>query len=248
MNKVFLIDIGNSSIDVGVGSKRGVRFLFKLSASEDSFPWLRQKLGNRGENSYLIFSSVVPSLSKSLRFFLKKNFLILECGKEVQIPIRNLYYKKKEVGQDRLLNCFAARQLYEKTRVVVDLGTALTFDFISEAGEYLGGLIVPGASLSRKALLQRAALLPQEVRFRPPKNLIAKTTAGCINAGIYFGYSLMIKGVLDYYRRKLKNDFVSLGCGGDIRYISLKLSSLDYLEPYLSLKGLYLLAKYRNII
>ncbi|MFC1514449.1 type III pantothenate kinase [Candidatus Omnitrophota bacterium] len=239
--KYLLIDIGNTSVSLGVTKGKGIG-LTRRSSHADLATTLRS-LVKRHKPDRALVCSVVPKVSRQIRSLLaKQGITVFECGKQVKIPVRNLYKKPKEVGQDRLINVYAVDHLYKKVRLVIDVGTALTFDFISAAGAYQGGLIFPGVSISLSSLLKTCALLPDKVTLKPTYVLEGKTTAQCISSGMTLGYSFLIRGLVEYIKGK-RRDFKLLLTGGDCRILVKKIAKFDYVDIDLSLKGLNILRK-----
>lgn len=201
----LLIDVGNTSINLGVSSEKGLIYSTKITP--ENFQSALNAVIKKYKPQKSIICSVVPRLTFRLKKTINK-FKIdcYLCGKDINIPVANLYKKPEEVGQDRLINVYAVNNLYRNVRLVVDLGTALTFDFISKRGGYLGGLIFPGVSLSLSVLLDKCALLPKKLSLKDSvKSIKGKTTSECINSGIIFGYSFLINGLVGYLRNKEGN-------------------------------------------
>ena len=146
----------------------------------------------------VVVCSVSPKALTIVKRCVKKVFNVSPkvVGKDIIVPIKNRYEDPRQVGQDRLVCAYAAMELYGAPAVVVDLGTAITFDVVSKRKEYLGGMIVPGLRLSAEALYNKTALLPQ-IDIHKPKRLIGKTTEESILSGLFYGYGEMIKGVID---------------------------------------------------
>ena len=146
--------------------------------------------------SRAIICSVVPKASKILEDILKKNVAVDIIGRDIVVPIKNRYKNPKQVGQDRLVGAYGAMKIYGRPLIVVDLGTAITFDVISAKGEYLGGAIVPGIRLSAESLFLKTALLPN-IEIQAPKHIIGKTTQESILSGLFYGYGSLCKGMID---------------------------------------------------
>lgn len=242
--KILLLDIGNTSIDIGILTST---LIYSKKLPRQNFLSIYPLL-ERFKPTRAVFCSVVPQLSRKIRVLLKKKGVkIYECGKEITVPIRNRYRKPHQVGQDRLLNAFSASKLFKEVRVVIDLGTALTFDFISSRGEYLGGLIFPGLRLSLNSLLKECALLPSSLDLhwkefkKKDRSLIGRDTEECIEKGIILGYVFFIREVIRQVKKRNKNAR-SLITGGDAQFLGEKTEGVDYIEPFLSLRGLVLLA------
>ena len=156
------------------------------------------------------------------------------------MPIKNLYLNPKEVGQDRLVNAYAGVKLYGAPLVVIDFGTAVTFDVISGRKEYLGGLILPGLRISLEALNQRTALLPK-IKLEEPKEFIGRDTEGSMLSGIVYGFSSLTDDLIARIKDKLGRKTKAIGTGGNISLISKYCQRLDDKDIHLTLKGLNML-------
>ena len=152
----------------------------------------------------IIICSVVPMLSKIIKAelelaFKQKASLI---GKDIKVSMKNHYRNPGEVGQDRLVGAYAAMKLYGSPAVIIDFGTAITFDVVSRKAEYLGGIIVPGMRLSTEALFEKTALLPK-IKIRAPRYLIGKDTQESILSGIFYGYGALCEGLIEKLSKKI---------------------------------------------
>ncbi len=169
---------------------------------------LKQKLSAfilRYKVSDAIICSVVPSALELLKNILRKdlNRKPVIIGEDILVPIQNRYRNPHQVGQDRLVCSFAARELYGAPLIVIDFGTAITFDVVSHKGEYSGGIIVPGIRLTAEALFNKTALLPK-VKIKTPRELIGRDTTSSILSGIFYGYGALCDGLIDLISRKAK--------------------------------------------
>jgi type III pantothenate kinase len=188
----------------------------------------------------VIISSVVPGTLKRVRKVFA-GYLpagrVLVLGKDVCAPIRNLYEKPREVGQDRLVNAVAAKTLYGYPAIVIDFGTAITFDCISNKGAYLGGLILPGIDISFEGLFEKTALLPK-VTISPTKHIIGKTTTESMRSGILHGYGSMCDGLISRLRNVLGRRARIVTTGGNCRLVKKYTRSIGIIDEQLTLKGL----------
>ncbi len=145
-----------------------------------------------------VISSVVPPLDSTLREVCERYFhsspLFIEPGVKTGMPVH--YDNPSEVGADRIVNSVAAYEKYGGPCIVVDLGTATTFDVVSPKGEYLGGVITPGIGISAEALFEHTARLPR-VDIRKPPKMLATNTVGSVQSGLYYGYLALIDGILE---------------------------------------------------
>ncbi len=190
-----------------------------------------------------IMSSVVPKATPMVSRAISRRYgtkpLIL--GKNIKAPIKNLYKKPKQVGQDRLVDAVAVKELYGYPAIVVDFGTAITFDVVSRKGDYLGGLIFPGIETSLNALSEKAALLPK-ITVVPPKGLIGRDTADSMRSGVFHGIGALCDGVISRLKKKL-GPMTVIATGGHAKLISGFSRSIKYIDPHLTLHGLRIIAE-----
>ena len=187
-------------------------------------------------------SSVVPPLDNALRRlcenFFKVRPLFVEPGVKTGLPV--LTDNPSEVGADRVVNCVAAYDLLGGPAVVVDMGTATTFDVVSHKGEFLGGAIAPGLGISADALFARAARLTR-VEIKKPAKVIGTSTTDNIQIGLYYGYIGLVDGILERFIQELGPDTKTIATGGLARLIAADCKHLDRVEEMLTLTGLRLI-------
>ena len=163
-------------------------------------------------------------------------------GRDIVVTIKNQYKNPKEVGQDRLVGAFGAMKIYGCPLIVVDLGTAITFDVISPKGEYLGGSIDPGIRLSAESLFLKTALLPH-IEIQSPRSIIGKTTRESILSGLFYGYGSLCRGLIDLISQQLKHSPKVVMTGGHTqlmkKFVSPKIRIID---EDLVFKGIYFLS------
>jgi type III pantothenate kinase len=164
--------------------------------------------------------------------------LVIEPGVKTGMPI--LYEPPGDVGADRIVNGVAALAAYGGPVIVVDFGTATTFDVISRKGEYVGGVICPGIGISADALFQRAARLPR-VDVRNPGRVIGRSTVGSIQSGLYFGYASMVEGIIGRIRAELKEAGRVVATGGLAETLAREVPSIEAVDATLTLTGLRLI-------
>ena len=196
-----------------------------------------------GDLSGSIVSSTVPVLSEQwaemARRYLGHEMLVV--GPTIRTGIAIRIDNPREVGADRLVNAVAAYDRVRDTCVIVDFGTAITYDVVSAAGEYLGGIITPGAEISIDALYERAAKLPK-VELVEPRALIGKSTVEAIRSGIVFGFAGQIDGILTRLRDELGADTVVLATGGlATALVPAVRVTIDEVDDFLTLTGLRLI-------
>ena len=245
---LLAIDIGNTNVKLAV--MKGRRVLGDYVIENNALQAGLDKTLNRIKKDFphlrrAILCSVVPNRLKTVERAIKKSLTIQPAvvGRDVQVPIRNNYRNPKQVGQDRLVCAYAALEIYGRPAVVIDLGTAITFDAISRSGAYEGGMIVPGIQMSSESLFQNTALLPRVSLYKSPRVLIGKNTQESILSGIFYGYGTMCCGLIDQLSKELSGKPKVIVTGGHThlmrKFIQKKITKID---PYLVFKGMALLA------
>ena len=244
---LLAIDIGNTNISCGIFNGPRLIKQFDIPAKACFKTNLTRKLKDKTNISASIICSVVPAQTKvvlrDLATLTGRAAYII--GKDLTVPIKNLYHKPKQVGQDRLVNAYAASVFYQAPLIVVDSGTAITFDVISKNKAYLGGLIAAGMGISLMALKEKTALLPQ-VNLDRPQTLIGKDTKNSILSGIVFGTADLCSGLIKRICRRLGKGYMVIGTGGNIRLIKKYSKTRIIIDKDLTLKGINLI--YRNAI
>ena len=187
----------------------------------------------------IVISSVVPPLDSTLRQVCEKYFkikpLFIEPGVRTGMPVQ--YDNPAEVGADRIVNSVAAFEKYGGPCVVVDFGTATTFDAVSKKGEYLGGVICPGLGISAEALFERTARLPR-VDIRKPPRIIGSNTVGSLQSGLYYGYLGLVDGILQLLMAELGTDAKVVATGGLAALIGTGSKYISAVDDHLTLDGL----------
>ena len=250
MEFLLAIDIGNTNITAGIFAAGGQNPIKKIkiptanfTSYESSFARLLGSWARSGDIDVII-SSVVPQALLRLTKILNK---IAECrklilGENIDVPIKNLYKRKSEVGQDRLVNAYAAGAIYGTPAIVVDFGTAVTFDVISKKGAYLGGLILPGIEMGLISLYEKTAALPK-VNLAPAGHIIGKTTVESIRGGMLYGYAAMVDGLVSKYKNILGSRLKTIATGGNAGLMKRYSKSILMIDSDLTLKGLNLIFK-----
>ena len=187
----------------------------------------------------IVVSSVVPPLDPVLRQVCERYFnlkpLFIEPGVKTGMPVH--YDNPAEVGADRIVNAVAAFEKYGGPCVIVDFGTATTFDCVSGKGEYLGGVICPGIGISADALFQRTARLPR-VEIRKPARVIGSNTVGSLQSGLYYGYLGLVDGILELLLKELGPETLGIATGGLGSMIGTGSKYIKHVDEFLTLEGL----------
>lgn len=241
---LLTIDIGNTTIAFGVYQKKKLKARWK--AYTCNIFSKRRVLRQTKDIDGVIISSVVPGATPIIKRLIKNRFKIdpLVLGEDIKAPIKNLYRNPRQVGQDRLVNAVAASELYGFPLVVVDFGTAITFDIISKNREYLGGIIVPGIETSLEALSSKAALLPH-IKLLQPKEFVGKDTVSSMKSGIFYGFGLLCDGLIGKIKKRYGEQLV-IATGGYSRSMAKFCNSIDKVNPDLTLHGLRIIYEKAN--
>ncbi len=248
---LLVLDVGNTNIALGVfdGSRLQASWRLSTLASRtvDEYGLLLRGLltGNPiapSDVAAIIVASVVPSLDAALRQALERIFglepLFVGPGLKTGMPV--LYEPPADVGADRIVNAVAALERLGGPVIVVDFGTATTFDVVSARGEYVGGIILPGIAIAAEALFTRTARLPR-VEIRPPQQLIGSTTVGSIQSGLYYGYLAMVDGLIERLLAETGPNTHLLATGGWAETLMSASRHLKEYDPHLTLEGLRLI-------
>jgi type III pantothenate kinase len=248
---ILAIDVGNTNIMFGVFRRKDIIGHWRIGTDKtktsDEYGVLLRKLVELGGVNVksirgAILSCVVPPLLDVLVATLKSYFgvnpIVVEPGIRTGMPI--LYHNPKEVGADRIANAVAAFNEYRRSVVIVDFGTATTFDCISEKGEYLGGVIAPGIMVSAEALFEAASKLPK-VEITIPRAVIGKTTVHSIQSGIIYGYAGLVDGIVERIRKEMGTNPKVIATGGLARLVAPESKTIEKVDEFLTLKGLRLI-------
>ena len=236
---LLTVDIGNTNINLGLFKADALIKRFSLATrAKDYGRQLKWVFARNGIDDAII-SSVVPSatrnIEKALNSLLGKKPLV--TGRDIKVPLKNLYKRPKQTGQDRLVNAYAGVMLYGAPLVLVDFGTAITFDAVSKNKEYLGGMIFPGLAISLEALSQKTALLPG-IKLESPGQFIGRDTKNSMLSGIVYGFAALTDGLAERIKDKIGRNAVVIGTGGDIGLMGKYCKSIDKINKDLTLSGL----------
>ena len=253
---ILLVDVGNTNIVLGVHNGQEYIASWRISSdgnkTSDEYSIQVMQLFNVSEIDPkeikgVIVSSVVPNIMHSLENMLRKCFchepIIVGPGIKTGINIK--YDNPKEVGADRIVNAVAAHEIYKKSAIIIDFGTATTFCALRKNGDYLGGCICPGIRISADALFERAAKLPR-VELEVPKTIICKSTVTSMQAGILFGYIGQVEYIVKKMKEEIKNsknkeEPLVIATGGLANLIAKQIDFIDIVDSDLTLEGLKIL-------
>jgi len=253
---LLVIDVGNTNTVLGVYKDEKLKVYWRIRTEKDRTSdeigiTLMQLFKYEGleisDIEAVIISSVVPpvmySLEHAIRKYIKVDPLVIGPGIKTGMNIR--YDNPREVGADRIVNAVAAYEKYGGPVIVVDFGTATTFCVISQKGEYLGGVICPGIKISMEALFQRASKLPK-IELVKPEKVIGKNTISSMQSGIVYGYVGSVDYIVNRIKAEMLQDYMQesdkkikvIATGGLAGMISAESSTIDKIDPLLTLEGL----------
>ncbi len=254
---ILTIDAGNTNITCGVFDRDEIvasfRITTKMPRTSDEYGMLLSTLleQNKIKPSDIgdaIICSVVPNIMHSLKGALAKYFhidpIIVEAG--IKTGIRIATPNPQQIGADRIADAVGAYEIYGGPVLVIDFGTATTYDFVDEGGSFLGGITAPGIRISAKALWEDAAKLP-EIEIKKPAGILGKDTISSMQSGLVYGQI----GQTEYIIRRVKEEvgldnIKTVVTGGLGRIISNETDSIDIYDPNLTLKGIYRVYKKQN--
>lgn len=246
---LFCIDVGNTNIVMGLADKGRIlkhwRVRTEREVTPDEMGVLVNNLFQSADMRFAdventIVSCVVPPLLNTIVEFSRRYFnitpMIVGPALKIGMPIR--YDNPKEVGADRIVNAVGAYEKYHTALVLIDFGTATTFDYISQDGAYIGGAIAPGVMISCEALFQKASKLPRVEIFVRPEKVIARNTINSMNVGIIYGYAGLVDGIVNRMKKESKENPAVIATGGLAPLIYDVSETIDHLEEFLTLNGL----------
>ncbi|HEU5089614.1 MAG TPA: type III pantothenate kinase [Roseiflexaceae bacterium] len=245
---LLAIDIGNTNITLGlyVGDQLGPRWRLATEHQRTADEYginIVHLLAHSGYTAGAIqavaMASVVPPLTgtfiQAAQAYLNHEPLVVDASVRTGVTIR--IDDPSQVGADRIVDAAAVQKLYGGPACIVDFGTATTFDAISAEGDYLGGAIAPGLSISADALFQRAAKLPKVDLKRPPSP-IGRNTIHSMQSGLLYGYVGLVEGMIARFRAELGSKMTVIGTGGLAEVIARETDAIGILAPWLTLEGL----------
>jgi type III pantothenate kinase len=248
---LLVVDVGNTQTHFGTfrGEELVEHWRFatvRESTADELGAALRNLLELRGvglaDLDASIVSSTVPELApewaEMAERYLSHRMMVVGPGIKTGMPLR--YDNPREIGADRLVNAVAAFDRVRDACIVVDFGTAITYDPVSSAGEYLGGIISPGVEISLEALFSRAAKLPK-IDLAPPRTVIGKNTVDAIRSGVIYGFAGQVDAIVGRLRVELGEEAEAIATGGLAGHIVPFCDTIDEVDELLTLKGLKLL-------
>ncbi len=262
---LLAIDVGNTNVVIGIFEGETVKASWRVQTERRRMPdeWALMVLGFlnhagfKGEDvTATIISSVVPPLTQALREmadrYFKHHVVVVEPGIKTGMPIK--YENPREVGADRIVNAVAAFHYYGGPAIIIDFGTATTFDAISLNGEYLGGAIAPGINIAAEALFQVASRLFR-VELTPPKQAIGRTTVTSMQSGIMYGYIGLVEGLVARFDEELRQmqpiakKVKVIATGGLAEVVAQEGGSglIDVVDQDLTLQGLRLIYEMNRV-
>jgi type III pantothenate kinase len=249
---LLVIDAGNTNTVFAVFSGEKLIGQWRMATdakrtADEYCVWLLQIMAyekiDPKEIKAAIMSSVVPQVNFALRMLTRKYFqteLMIVGEPAVKLGIQAKIDRPGEVGADRLVNAIAAWHKHTKPLVIVDFGTATTFDVVDDKGDYIGGIIAPGVNLSLEALHRAAAKLPN-VAVERPAQVIGKDTISAMQSGIYYGYVSLIEGIVKRITEEYGKKMIVIATGGLAPLFAKATAVIDTLEPDLIINGLKLI-------
>ncbi len=248
---IFVVDVGNTNIVLGIYDGATLlhhwRIATNRSATPDEYGILIYNLFQHAsvrtdDIEGAIVSSVVPpvnaTLEQTLKKYIRRAPMFVGPGMKTGLNIR--YENPRDVGADRIVNAVAGIQIYGPPLVIVDFGTATTFCYIDEKGDYIGGAIAPGIGISTEALYQRAAKLPR-IELTKPRSTVGRTTVSSMQSGIIFGFAGQVDGIVQRIREEHRTHPKVVATGGLAELIAGESRTIDIVNPLLTLQGLQII-------
>lgn len=247
---IFVLDTGNTNTVLGVFEQDQLIYEWRIKTdihkTEDEYGMLVKSLFDHKNISFsqfkgVIISSVVPPIMSALEKVSRNYFHLdpLIIGREnVQSFLGMRYPRPEEIGADRIVNAVSAIKEYGAPLIIIDFGTATTYCYINEQGEYTGGLIAPGVKISMEALYDKASKLPK-IEIQSPPNVIGTSTVTAMQSGVFYGYIGQIDGIVNRMKEEAHVNPKVIATGGLAKLLSDESTTIDIVDQHLTLKGLY---------
>lgn len=241
IKRILAIDIGNTAGTIGF--YEGGRLLDFGSIFYDDIPNYAINLVKSGKYKYLyiVISSVFPKITDLLKSKFKgvDGLKVWVCGANLPLKIKHNYSDYNALGCDRKVNIYGATRMYKLPLLIIDYGTAITFDYVDAKGVFRGGMIIPGPETALRALSQRAALLPKNLRLpRNTKSFLGRNTRECMESGILEGYGAMTDELINRFRKRYGNKLRVLATGGFAKTLRPYAKKIQIVDPQHSVKSL----------
>ncbi|RHW31778.1 type III pantothenate kinase [Lysinibacillus yapensis] len=250
---ILVLNVGNSNITLGVYDNDQLKHHWEMETDRhktvDEYGMLVKAFFSHVEIDFedvkgMIISSVVPPIMYVLEEMCRKYFRIkpLIVGPGVKNGLNIKYENPREVGADRIVNAVGALDEYggKGPLIIIDFGTAITYCYINEKGDYMGGAIAPGIAISTEALYNQAAKLPRIEISRPP-SIIGKNTVSAMQAGVIYGFVGQVEGIVSRMKANSKGEPLVIATGRLAKLIANETTLIDVVDEFLTLKGLYLI-------
>ena len=245
---IMVIDVGNTNTVFALVNKNGIFHKWRMSTivhrTADEYETHLNAFISKINNLDIfdvVISSVVPAVNHELKSFISRFFHISPkiIGDNIIPNLTVSLDRPDEVGADRLVNSLAANKIYGSPIVVIDFGTATTFDIVDEHGSYIGGIISPGVHLSMDALDKATARLPR-IAITKPDKVIGNNTISAMQSGIFWGYIGLLEGVLDRIKNEKNKEMKVVATGGLSKLFKPYTKAIDFIDEDLTLKGIAL--------
>jgi len=248
---ILVVDVGNTHTVIGLYQGKKLthhwRLLTESERTADEYGVVLRSLFSSADLMFsavqgIVVSSVVPPMNTMTEELIHKYFRLapLMVGPGIKTGMPILYDNPREVGADRIVNAVAAYERYHDATIVVDFGTATTFDYITKAGEYLGGAIVPGVGISLDALFHKTAKLYRVEMAKPP-HVVGRNTVHAIQSGIFYGYTSLVDGMVERIQKEHRTKARVIATGGFAQLIAKESTSIEEEDEFLTLEGLRIL-------
>lgn len=253
-NMILVLDAGNSTIVLGIYEQNQLMYHWRMETerrkTEDEYAMQVKSFFTHVNITFeditgIIISSVVPTLMYALEEMCRKYFQVkpLIVGPGIKTGLNIKYENPREVGADRIVNAVAAIDQYGgQPIIIVDFGTAITYCYINDKGDYMGGAIAPGISISTEALYTRASKLPR-IEIGRPSNIIGKNTISAMQSGIFYGFIGQVEGIVSRIKEQCEKEPLVVATGGLATLLANETKMIDVVDTFLTLKGLHVIYK-----